>query len=1630
MAQDYFATAFVRVKADPAEFKRTLKATIEAAQNTVKPLKVPIVFVPTAFKKSIQDVIRAAGPFKAKIEPDTSGFQKKLQTQLKGIKIPVQVIPVAGPEVRQAIKSIQASAVGGIAAAAAAPPVIPASFVRGAVPLPTPTVLLPPPPAGRQTGSGAGGGLARLTIEEKALQQVESTRRTLLEGVTRAQTQYDAAIKAELEPTAALEQLTVALNTAEKAHLAIITQGALEEQNLAKARVRGLVGITNQSAELKAKVKQTKDDVVATIANTAAQATYQKLIAEAAVIQAADISQIKTKSGLRSFEARRLAVVNGLQQQVAIGAGRAAQAAQGVAGALTEEAAAYDKDAAAILKNVLARGADVQAQRKTISSATNNARRTSQVTRGGEATGLSLLGIRGATLAASSAFLVGAAAVTVFAKAVKSASGLQTELNVFQVTAGATADQMKRVREQAIALGDDLTLPSVSASDAATAMTELAKAGLSVQDSIDGARGVLELATAAAIDNAAATQIVASALNAFGLSGRDAVKVADVLANAADAAQGSIADMGLALAQSAAVGRQVGLSIADTTSFLTTLARAGLRGSDAGTSLRTALIRIINPSKAATAIFEKLGITVRDAEGHLKPDFFVNLGIAIQGMGKRQRDATLALIGGQDAVRALSILTRQNIGDLIKQRDTINTSGKALLDSAARTKGLAGASESLKNTLETLGVQLGGNVTTGLSNFVNTLNRGVQSLTSSQSLKSALGTIGAALHNFSAAIGSVASGLTHLEFVPKALASVFGAVGATPIFTAIASFKLLSGVMDSFNAKSAETGKRTGALGRAFQSASGFALLFRGAAREVGTTIKEAGVAAGGFRAVAAGAAAGLGAMASGALAFATSLPGIIAGVALLAGGLIFLLTRESAATHAAKELKNALDALSSTTDKNADAQRRNVQATADLRAARDQVTAAAIASNAADKAAAAAPASGRVQAINDAKIAFDNLRQAVLTEQQAEADARTASVAASQAKIDLDKARGQSIKDLNQELAAQQDKAAQFTGGGGVQLDQIQLALNLERAHKDFIKTLQKEAQQQDHNNTDASHAVAARIREVINFAKQVKGLPNKQQIDILFNFAKSPREVAQELADSIGRGGGAAGKAFVDSLANGISLAGTAAKGPADDLLNQIKAQFGNAGNDAGLSFLQSFIAALASGDPSKILGALLGNLAKPQPQGSKLNLADAGALAAATGASQGDQLAAAQKRADNDRRVLAQLVHLNQNATDAQIRAAGESGKFSKKRRDAINKAASDLAQDKSTIAGIQQGQASAAEASQQKAQAAQQKADQAIISSIGVKEQGLLNKLLRAQQTKRLSDDITREKELVRFYRREINIVRRTVKNGQTQDDEVRALQQKILQIRVVDLPRDRAAQKKAIADAKTAANAVREQKIQLDIQFAQTTGNKSLEIRLHERLIAALKQDERNLIKEKGQHAKNTIAYKELRNQIAVEEKAISDLKAQNDAKTDATRALFFSFLQSQQGFASNLFSNLIPGFARGGLVGGGNGPNIPGSPAPVTGPGFGGGLLKPQPTLSGTQILSEGARPGDALARAASSNIAAGNPGGATTGQAATMIKLLGDLVIAVRGLSRGTEHPEARTQRKRGATVGDDWWN
>lgn len=305
--------------------------------------------------------------------------------------------------------------------------------------------------------------------------------------------------------------------------------------------------------------------------------------------------------------------------------------------------------------------------------------------------------------------LVGAGALAAGVASVKMAGDYEQGLNIFKSVSGATAQQMAMVAAKARELGQDASLPGVSARDAANAMTELSKAGLSVNDTLAASKGVMSLAKAGQIDVADAATIAAQALNAFKLKGSDAGKVADVLANGANASATDIRGLSLGLQQSAAVASQFGVSLEDTVTTLGLFANRGMQGSDAGTSLKTMLISLANPSKKAANLMHQLGINAYDASGKFvgMRQLAQNLQNGLKGLSEEQKQQALATIFGTDAFRAAAFLADSAGKSYDDMSKAVGRSGAAMDLAKAQNSGFNGALDNLKSTLETVGTDIG-----------------------------------------------------------------------------------------------------------------------------------------------------------------------------------------------------------------------------------------------------------------------------------------------------------------------------------------------------------------------------------------------------------------------------------------------------------------------------------------------------------------------------------------------------------------------------------------------------------------------------------------------------------------------------------------------------------------------------------------------------------------------------------------------------------------------------------------------------------------------------------------------------------------------------------------------------------
>ncbi len=278
-----------------------------------------------------------------------------------------------------------------------------------------------------------------------------------------------------------------------------------------------------------------------------------------------------------------------------------------------------------------------------------------------------------------------------------------------QVTANAdtNAKGLEKLRAAALSAG---AATSFSATEAADAENELAKAGVSVNDILSGGlTGSLALAAAGQIGVADAAETAATALTQFKLSGQDIPHVADLLANGANQAQGGVDDLSMALKQGGLVAAQMGLSLDDTVGTLTAFASAGLIGSDAGTSLKTMLLALANPSSQAAETMKKLGIDAYDAGGQ----FIGTAKLAgvlkdkLHDKSQEERTAALATIFGSDAIRGANVLYDQGASEMANYTKNVAASGGAAKTAAALQNNLSGDLEKLGGSFDTLLISAG-----------------------------------------------------------------------------------------------------------------------------------------------------------------------------------------------------------------------------------------------------------------------------------------------------------------------------------------------------------------------------------------------------------------------------------------------------------------------------------------------------------------------------------------------------------------------------------------------------------------------------------------------------------------------------------------------------------------------------------------------------------------------------------------------------------------------------------------------------------------------------------------------------------------------------------------------------------
>lgn len=412
----------------------------------------------------------------------------------------------------------------------------------------------------------------------------------------------------------------------------------------------------------------------------------------------------------------------------------------------------------------------------------------------------------------------GVAAVTGLAAATKAGMDFEAQMSRVRAISGANNEEFTRLNEQAKQLGADTAF---SALEAAEGMENLASAGFDVEETIAAMPGMLNLAASSGEDLASSADIAASTLRGFKMDASEAGHVADVLAKNAADTNAAVADTGEAMKYVAPVASAMGIEFEETAASIGIMADAGIKGSQAGTTLRGALSRIAKPTKVMRETMDELGISFYDADGKMKSltDMTAMLEEKTAGLSEEQRNQALITLFGQESLSGMLALISRGSGELQRLTEEYkNCDGSAEEMAKTMQDNLKGAVEQLGGSAESLGIELYENIEEPLKDVTEAATEQINNLTDALKDNGIEGIIPEETVTTVKNLGSVASAAAKggvkalgagMEFLGENLSTVLPV--AAGLLTVVKGYTTLKTVVSAFTTtKAAMEGASTG----------------------------------------------------------------------------------------------------------------------------------------------------------------------------------------------------------------------------------------------------------------------------------------------------------------------------------------------------------------------------------------------------------------------------------------------------------------------------------------------------------------------------------------------------------------------------------------------------------------------------------------------------------------------------------------------------------------------------------------------------------------------------------------------------------------------------------------------------
>lgn len=323
-----------------------------------------------------------------------------------------------------------------------------------------------------------------------------------------------------------------------------------------------------------------------------------------------------------------------------------------------------------------------------------------------------------AGLVKKSAVAIGVASVAAAKKTIDVGKSFEAGMSEVQAISGASGKDLEKLSAKAKQMG---ATTKFSATESATALKYMAMAGWKTNQMVSGLSGVMNLAAASGEDLGTVSDIVTDSMTAFGLKAKDSGHFADVLAKASSSSNTNVAMMGETFKYVAPLAGSMKYSIEDTATAIGLMANAGIKGSQAGTELRSILTRLVKPPKDAAAALSALGISTTKADGSMKPmrQTMAELKEKFSGLTDSQKSQYAAAIAGQEAMSGLLAIVNASDSDFNKLQKAIdNSSGAAKKQADIMNNNLQGALYDLGSAAEAVGIGIYEDIKTPLTKAV------------------------------------------------------------------------------------------------------------------------------------------------------------------------------------------------------------------------------------------------------------------------------------------------------------------------------------------------------------------------------------------------------------------------------------------------------------------------------------------------------------------------------------------------------------------------------------------------------------------------------------------------------------------------------------------------------------------------------------------------------------------------------------------------------------------------------------------------------------------------------------------------------------------------------------------------